>query len=75
MQDQPLETYQVPVNFAYDSWGGGSCPSDRMATYHYGTLNLSFKPACDFAIGINPVVLVISGIIAMYILAGVKTDA
>jgi hypothetical protein len=74
MQDAQLETYQLPVNFSYDSWGSGSCPADRSVIYHYGSLNLTFQPACDFAVGIQPVVLVVAGMIAMYILAGVKMN-
>ncbi len=74
MQDAQLETYQAPMNFAYDSWGSGSCPADRSVNYHYGSLNLTFQPACDFAVGIQPVVLVVAGMIAMYILAGVKLN-
>ena len=72
MQDTPLQNYQVPVTFAYDSWGSGTCPADRSVEYHYGSLNLTFQPACDFAVGIQPVILVVAGIIAMFIVSGVR---
>lgn len=74
MQDTPLQTYQVPVTFAYDSWGSGSCPADRSVNYHYGSLNLTFQPACDFAVGMQPVILVVAGMIAMFIVSGVRLN-
>lgn len=74
MQDTPLQTYQVPVTFAYDSWGSGTCPADRSVEYHYGSLNLTFQPACDFAVGMQPVILVVAGMIAMFIVSGVRLN-
>lgn len=72
--DTPLENYSVPSSFAYTSWGSGTCPADRTVSYHYGTLNLTFEPACDFAVAMNPAILAVAGFLAMFIIAGVRNN-
>jgi hypothetical protein len=71
----PLQERAVPFPFETDTWGSGSCPSDRSVNYHYGTLNLTFEPACQFAEGIKPIVLILAGFIAMFIIMGGTKDA
>lgn len=71
----PLQERAVPFPFETDSWGSGSCPADRTVNYHYGTLNLTFEPACQFAEGIKPIVLILAGFIAMFIIMGGTKDA
>ena len=73
----PDTLQEKPVSFPFDtnSWGSGSCPADRTVNYHYGSLNLTFQPACDFAVGIKPIVLILAGFIAMYIISGAVRDA
>jgi len=71
----PLQERAVPFPFDTDSWGSGSCPADRTVNYHYGTLNLTFEPACQFAEGIKPIVLILAGFIAMFIIMGGTKDA
>lgn len=70
MADQPLEERAIPGTFSYTSWGSGSCPADRSVSYHYGTLNLTFQPACDAAVMANPVIIAIAGLAAMFIISG-----
>ena len=70
MTDQPLEERAIPGTFSYTSWGSGSCPADRSVSYHYGTLNLTFQPACDAAVMANPVIIAIAGLAAMFIISG-----
>ncbi|MDO8335720.1 MAG: virulence factor TspB C-terminal domain-related protein [Candidatus Saccharibacteria bacterium] len=75
MVDQPLEQQAVPGTFSYTSWGSGSCPADRSVNYHYGTLTLTFEPACDLAVMANPVVIAIAGLAALFIVSGaVRND-
>lgn len=75
MQDQPLEQQAIPGLFTHTSWGSGSCPGDRSVSYHYGTLNLSFQPACDAAIALQPLVVILAGIAALFIISGaVRND-
>ncbi|MDP3662062.1 MAG: virulence factor TspB C-terminal domain-related protein [Nitrosomonas sp.] len=75
MQDQPLEQQAIPGIFTHTSWGSGSCPGDRSVSYHYGTLNLSFQPACDAAIALQPLVVILAGIAALFIISGaVRND-
>lgn len=73
----PDTLQEKPVSFPFDtnSWGSGSCPADRTVNYHYGSLNLTFQPACDFAVGIKPIVLILAGFVAMYIISGAVRDA
>lgn len=73
----PDTLQEKPVSFPFDtnSWGSGSCPADRTVNYHYGSLNLTFQPACDFATGIKPIVLILAGFVAMYIISGAVRDA
>lgn len=75
IEANPLQERAVPFPFETDSWGSGSCPSDRQVDYHYGSLNLTFQPACQFAEGIKPIVLILSGFIAMFIIMGGTKDA
>ena len=75
MTDQPLEQQAIPGLFTHTSWGSGSCPGDRSVSYHYGTLNLSFQPACDAAIALQPLVVILAGIAALFIISGaVRND-
>lgn len=75
MVDQPLEERAIPGTFSYSSWGSGSCPADRSVNYHYGTLTLTFEPACDLAVMANPVVIAIAGLAALFIISGaVRND-
>ena len=75
MTDQPLEQQAIPGIFSHSSWGSGSCPGDRSVSYHYGTLNLSFQPACDAAIALQPLVVILAGIAALFIISGaVRND-
>lgn len=72
--DSELEKYALPSSFSYTSWGSGQCPPDRSVSYHYGTLNLTFQPACDFAVAMQPAILAIAGFLAMFIIAGVRNN-
>jgi len=75
MQDQPLEQQAIPGIFSHTSWGSGSCPGDRSVSYHYGSLTLSFQPACDAAIALQPLVVILAGIAALFIISGaVRND-
>ncbi len=69
-----LEKYSVPSTFTFTSWGSGQCPADRSVSYHYGTLNLTFQPACDFAVAMQPAILAVAGFLAMFIIAGVRNN-
>ncbi len=72
--DSELEKYALPSSFSYTSWGSGQCPADRSVSYHYGTLNLTFEPACQFAEAMQPAILAIAGFLAMFIIAGVRNN-
>jgi len=48
--------------------------SVKRGQLHYGNLELTYQPACEFAEGIKPAVLVIAGLAAMFIVSGVRTE-
>jgi len=70
-----LITHEVPNTFASTSWGSGSCPPD----VHVNTKNVDFaiptQPICDTAIMVNPFILMLSTLIGIYIVAGVRGGA
>lgn len=74
VSDNDLQDYEFPAVFSQDSWGTGSCPADRSVSYHYGNLELTYQPVCQFAEGIKPAVLVIAGLASMFIVSGVRTE-
>lgn len=69
-----LQTVEVPGTFQPSTWGGGTCPSDTTVNYKHGQLTFKMQPACDFASGIRPVTLVLSALIAAYLISGVRID-
>lgn len=73
VNDQPdLEEHEMEKDFNTDSWGGGSCPADPTVSYSKGTLTLPFHVACDYAILLHSVVLLLAGITAAFIIVGGK---
>lgn len=74
MEDEELEEWEMPDVFDWESWGDGTCPANRSLDYSYGSLELSYEPACTFAEEVRPIMLIIAGIIAMYIISGIRTE-
>lgn len=75
VNDTNLDTHDVDLEFTPQSWGSGTCPPDiDIATTLGGTQTLSMQPVCDFATSVNPIVLVMSSLIAMYLVSGVRLD-
>lgn len=74
MEDEELQEWEMPDVFDWESWGSGSCPANRLIDYSYGSLELSYEPACTFATDVKPIILIIAGIIAMYIISGIRTE-
>lgn len=67
-----LPTYNVPNTFGSTSWGAGSCPSNIDVTLTNFSFVIPTQPVCDTAEMINPFVLLISSLIGIYIIAGVR---
>lgn len=71
--DEALETNNVGTSITPVSvGGGGSCPADRLVNLHGGggSLTISYKPICDMASMVNPIVIAMAWLIAGYILIG-----
>lgn len=69
-----LPSAQVPGEFTSSSWGGGTCPTNKQVSYKYGQLTLDYQPACDAAVSLRPVTLVLSAVIAAYLLSGIRIE-
>lgn len=67
-----LQTYNVPNTFGTSSWGSGSCPPMIDVPTSKMTIHIPTQPVCDMAVMINPFVLLISSLISIYIVAGVR---
>lgn len=67
-----LPTYNVPNTFGSTSWGSGSCPPNIDVPLLHMTMHIPTQPVCDTAVMINPFVLLISTLIGIYIIAGVR---
>lgn len=67
-----LETYNVPNTFGTTSWGSGSCPPDIDVPISMMTFHIPTQPVCDTALMIQPFVLLLSSLIGIYIIAGVR---
>ncbi|MER0205027.1 MAG: hypothetical protein DU480_14500 [Nitrosomonas sp.] len=67
-----LPTYNVPNTFGSTSWGSGTCPPNIDVTLTNFSFAIPSQPVCDTAEMINPFVLLISSLIAVYIVAGVR---
>lgn len=67
-----LPTYNVPNTFSSTSWGSGTCPPNIDIPITGMTIHLPTEPICDTAEMMNPFVLLLSSLIAIYIIAGVR---
>ena len=67
-----LPTYNVPNTFGSTSWGSGSCPPNIDVPISKMTLHIPTQPVCDTALMIQPFVLLLSTLIGIYIIAGVR---
>lgn len=71
--DLKVQTYQVPFSVSkYSLFSNAQCPAPVSQTLKNGqTVSFSFKPLCDFARGIKPVVVALGLVIAYLIVGGV----
>lgn len=67
-----LQTHVVPVAFTPDSWGAGTCPPDVEIAISLMTFSIPSQPVCSTAEMINPFVLTLASIMAIYIISGVR---
>lgn len=69
-----IQIVNVPASLDYTSWGSGSCPEDIPVNLSGGVnTGWSFRPACDFAEGLRPILVAIAFLFAgRIVLGGVK---
>jgi len=66
-----LTTQSADMSYSAQSWGSGSATCPKGPTVRGVTI--SYQPFCDFLTDLRPVVLALAGLIAAYILFGVRT--
>ncbi|GLR12896.1 hypothetical protein GCM10007907_16860 [Chitinimonas prasina] len=67
------EAIKFDPGAAVDPTSGGSCPAPRVVEFEFEgsrTLSFSYEPACKTAEFIRPLILLIAGIAAVYIIFG-----
>jgi len=69
------QTYEVPNTFASTSWGTGQCPPDVQVNTKNVDFAIPTQPICDTATMVNPFMLMLSTLIGIYIIAGVRGGA
>lgn len=76
VSDVPIVTKQVnPGDMDTTSWGDGECPASvSISTHLFGSHEIPMNRACEFAVGVKPVVLLIASLAALFIVAGVRTS-
>lgn len=68
--DTDISTYEIPDTFAYDSWGGGSCPGDPTITAKGYAYNLPVHKVCEAMTDMRPGVLLIAAVVSAFIISG-----
>lgn len=67
-----MQTYNVPNTFSSTSWGSGTCPPDIDVVTNNVNFSIPTQPVCDTAIMVHPFILMLSALIGIYIIAGVR---
>lgn len=73
--DSDLKEHELGDAFDHNSFGSGSCLPDPVISYSKGSLTIPFHIACEFATLMRFVVLVMSTLIAAYIIIGGKNGS
>jgi hypothetical protein len=68
-----LSTQAADMSYSAQSWGSGSATCPKGPTVR--GITISYQPFCDFLTDLRPVVLALAGLIAAYILFGVRTGS
>jgi len=67
----PVTTEEIPFTFAPVSLSSGTgCPAPQTYSMSFGSMTFNNQPICDFASGINSIVLAVCSMIGVYILIG-----
>ena len=72
--EPPLEEYEPDVQLEQNSWGGGSCPAGPVMNTSKGSYIYPMQPACSFVSSARPIILLLAGLAALYIISGIKTE-
>lgn len=67
-----MEEQDVDFDFDYESWGDGVCPLPIQIQTSFNTFTVPTEPICDFAEGARPIILMLAGLTAMFIIAGIR---
>lgn len=73
VSDVPIQQYAVNPNYDSTSWGEGECPAPVEVVTSFGAVTVPTARACDFAVTVKPIVLLLATLAAMFIIAGVRS--
>lgn len=78
-KDLPETELQIQPDTWTSGIGGGSCPAPETFTItvvgHQGQAEFDWQPACDFATTFKPFFIAMCSIVAVFILAGLRSGA
>ena len=78
-KDLPETELQIEPDTWTSGIGGGSCPAPETFTItvvgHQGQAEFDWQPACDFATTFKPFFIAMCSIVAVFILAGLRSGA
>lgn len=72
--DVDLPTYKNPATFDSTSWGEGSCPANPSVNTQFGAITVPFEPICNSMTLIRPAIILISLLVAAFIVSGARKN-
>ncbi len=73
--DVPVQTKAINPDYDATSWGEGACPAPvTITTQLFGSHVIPTATACDFAVAVKPIIILLATITAIFIMSGAKTE-
>lgn len=72
--ETPLPEQQLPLSLTTNSWGEGNCPPDPSLTVMGTQMTVPVHVVCGYMSAVRPAVIAFFGLIAAYIVVGVKFE-
>lgn len=73
--DVPIQEKAVNPNYDSTSWGEGSCPAPVELVTSHGSFTIPTQQACDFAVTVKPIILLLATLSALMIIGGARAEA
>lgn len=72
--ETPLPEQQLPLSLTTNSWGEGNCPPDPSLSVMGTQMTVPVHVVCGYMSSVRPAVIAFFGLIAAYIVVGVKFE-